>query len=369
MRRTHAALALAIAFASVASAQTLTVLTHDSFALPTALVEAFEEHTGIDVVFLPAGDAGEVVNRAILTKARPLADVLYGIDDSLLARARAEGIFEPYESPSLARVPQAYRFDADHLVTPVDVGHVTINLDLAWFDERELALPTDLDALATEPYRGLTVVENPASSSPGLAFLLTTIVRYGDPAADVPAAGSPGRSPYGDYLDYWAALRAMDVLVTDGWTDAYYTAFSRYGGDRPAIVSYATSPAAEVIFAEAPLDAAPTANLACAQCSYQQIEAVGILRGTEQRAAAQAFVEFLLSREVQEAVPSEMFVYPVVQDAALPDAFQRFAPLPAPEQVASLPSELVRAHQRRWLAEWTAVVVQGRAPDEVRRQR
>lgn len=362
-------MALGIAFASIASGQSLTVLTHDSFALPTALVEAFEEHTGIDVVFLPAGDAGEVVNRAILTKARPLADVLFGIDDSLLARARAEGIFEPYRSPSLARVPQAYRFDAEHLVTPVDVGHVTVNLDLAWFEERGLALPTDLDALASEAYRGLTVVENPASSSPGLAFLLTTIARYGDPAADVAGAGWSGGPPHGDYLDYWAALRAMDVLVTDGWTDAYYTAFSRYGGDRPVIVSYATSPAAEVIFAEAPLDTAPTANLACALCSYQQVEAVGILRGTDQRAAAEAFIEFLLSREVQEAVPLEMFVYPVALDAALPDAFQRFAPLPSPEQVASLPSELLQTHQRRWLAEWTAVVVQGRAPDEVRRQR
>ncbi|MFO7544892.1 MAG: thiamine ABC transporter substrate-binding protein [Trueperaceae bacterium] len=359
----------ALWLAPLALAQSITVLTHDSFSLPAAVVEEFERSTGIDVVFLPAGDAGEVVNRAILTKARPLADVLYGIDDSLLERARAEGIFEPYESPELQRVPEAYRFDPEFLVTPIDVGHVTVNLDLAWFEENEHPLPTDLTDLSTDFFGGLSVVENPASSSPGLAFLLATVARYGDPAAGL-APGSPGEVPaFTDYLDYWAALRDADVLVVDGWTDAYYTAFTRYGGDRPIVVSYATSPAAEVIFAETPLDEAPTANLECPQCSYQQIEAAGILAGTRQRAAAEAFIDFLLSRAVQEAIPMEMFVYPVRDDAALPDAFVRFSPLPARRYVATLPSALVQAHQRRWVSEWTAVVLQSRTPDEVRSRR
>lgn len=367
-----AAAALALWFSVLALAQSITVLTHDSFSLPTELVEEFERSTGIDVVFLPAGDAGEVVNRAILTKARPLADVLYGIDDSLLERARAEGIFEPYESPELQHVPEAYRFDPEFLVTPIDVGHVTVNLDLAWFADNGHPLPTDLTDLSTAAFAGLTVVENPASSSPGLAFLLATIERYGDPAAGLtaaPAATTAAGTVFGDYLDYWAALQDADVLVVDGWTDAYYTAFTRYGGDRPIVVSYATSPAAEVIFAETPLDEAPTANLTCPQCSYQQIEAAGILAGTQERAAAEAFVDFLLSRQAQEAIPMEMFVYPVREGAALPDAFVRFSPLPAPHNVASLQSAVVQEHQRRWLSEWTAVMLQGRSPDEVRERR
>lgn len=360
---------LTVGWTPVALAQTITVLTHDSFSLPEALVEEFERSTGIDVVFLPAGDAGEVVNRAILTKARPLADVLYGIDDSLLERARAEGIFEPYASPELQRVPEAYRFDPEFLVTPIDVGHVTVNLDLDWFAANDHPLPDDLTDLSTERYEGLTVVENPASSSPGLAFLLATIARYGDPAAGLAPRTTEEAQGFADYLDYWTALRDADVLVVDGWTDAYYTAFTRYGGDRPIVVSYATSPAAEVIFAETTLDEAPTANLSCPLCSYQQIEAAGILAGTRERAAAEAFVDFLLSREAQEAIPMEMFVYPVRDDAALPDAFVRFSPLPAPQDVASLESAVVQEHQRRWLSEWTAVVLQGRAPDEVRSRR
>jgi thiamine transport system substrate-binding protein len=361
--------ALASWLAPLALAQSITVLTHDSFSLPAALVEEFERSTGIDVVFLPAGDAGEVVNRAILTKARPLADVLYGIDDSLLERARDEGIFEPYESPELRRVPEAYRFDPEFLVTPIDVGHVTVNLDLAWFEENGHPLPDDLTDLSTQAFAALSVVENPASSSPGLAFLLATIARYGDPAAGLAPGTTEDGPAFGDYLDYWAALRDADVLVVDGWTDAYYTAFTRYGGDRPIVVSYATSPAAEVIFAETPLDEAPTANLTCPLCSYQQIEAAGILAGTRERAAAEAFIDFLLSRAVQEAIPMEMFVYPVRADAALPDAFVRFSPLPAQQDVASLDSAVVQEHQRRWLSEWTAVVLQGRSPDEVRSRR
>ncbi|HLU83667.1 MAG TPA: thiamine ABC transporter substrate-binding protein [Trueperaceae bacterium] len=342
-------------------AQKLTVLTHDSFALPEELVAEFTAATGIEVVFLAAGDAGEVVNRAILTKARPLGDLLYGIDDSLLERARGEDIFESYVSPELTRVPDALHLG--NLVTPVDVGYVVPNVDLAWFLDHDVAVPTSLDELADPLYARLTAVQNPASSSPGMAFLLATVARFGDPAAGL--AGSED-SGFEDWLDFWAAMRANGVLVTDGWTDAYYTSFTRYGGDRPLVVSYLTSPAAEVIFAETELAEPPTANLECRGCAYRQVEAIGILRGTPNREAAERFVDFMLSREVQEAIPLAMFVHPVVEDADLPPEFNSFASLADDAQVASLPSQLIQAHQARWLAQWTAVVLQGRQPAAVR---
>lgn len=346
-----------------AGAQKLTVLTHDSFALSEALVAEFTAATGIEVVFLAAGDAGEVVNRAILTKARPLGDLLYGIDDSLLERARGENIFESYVSSELTRVPVALQLD--DLVTPVDVGYVVPNVDTSWFTERGIALPVRLEELAEPRYAGLTAVQNPASSSPGLAFLLATVARFGDPAAGV--EGSAGASGgFADWLDFWAALRANDVLVTDGWTDAYYTAFTRYGGDRPVVVSYLTSPAAEVMFAETPLAAPPTANLECAGCAYRQVEAIGILRGTPNREAAERFVDFMLSRQVQEAIPLAMFVHPVVEDASLPLEFVEHATLDEGVLATTLPSAVVQANQGRWLAQWTAVVLQGRQPGSVR---
>lgn len=335
------------------SSQKLTVLTHNSFALSEEVVQMFSDETGIELEFLPAGDAGEMLNRAILTKTRPLADVLYGIDNSLLARALNEDIFEPYQSPALTRVNPRYRFDPEGYVTPVDVGFVNFSLDKAYFEAAELAPPTTLEDLTDPAYRGLTVVQNPATSSPGLAFMLTTIDHFGTEGAYT-------------WLEYWAELKNNGLQVTSGWEDAYYTAFSRYGGDRPIVLSYASSPAAEVMFAEAPLADAPTANLFCEACVYQQIEAAGILKGTKNRAAAERFIDFLLSEAVQTDIPANMFVYPVVADTPLPAEFVSYGQIPEPEEVADVPAEAIEAHLKTWLNEWTAVVEQGRAPEDVR---
>lgn len=357
-----------LVLAAAAAAQELRVMTHDSFSLPTDLVAAFEAETGIDVVFIAGGDAGEALNRAILTKDRPIADVLFGVDEGLWQRAADEGVFEPYASPSLAHVPERYVFDASGLVTPVDVGYVVPNYDVsALADAGVDAAAVTLPDLAGADLAPLTAVMNPATSSPGLVFMLATIAYFGDPEAGVePAGPEAARAGFADWLAFWDALEANGVLVTDGWTDAYYTAFSRYGGDRPIVVSYATSPAAEVIFAEEPLDEPPTANLACAGCAYRQVEAVGILAGTRAREAAEAFVEFLLSPEVQEAIPLEMFVAPVREGARVPPEFERFATLPDDAVATPLPPDVVAAHQERWLGQWTAVVMQGRDPVAVR---
>jgi thiamine transport system substrate-binding protein len=335
-----------------ASAQQVTLITHDSFALPDDLVTAFEEEHDLDLRLLSGGDAGEVVNRALLTAGRPVADALFGIDDALIAREGAPDLFAPYRAEGLSEVPEELRFAGERL-TPVTVGYVNFNLHLAGLRERGLPLPRDIAELAGPPFEQATVVSDPATSSPGLAFLLTTVARFGEGGAY-------------DWLDYWADLRDAGVRVTSGWSDAYYTAFSRYGGDRPIVLSYATSPAAEVIFAEEELDASPTANLLCERCSWRQIEAAGVLAGAERPDAAREVVDFLLSPEVQEAVPTSMFVYPARRGVPLPEAFERFAVRPSAEQTAALPAERIEAEQARWLEQWTQVVRQGRDPDEVR---
>jgi thiamine transport system substrate-binding protein len=339
---------LAVLALSIASAQTLRVLTHSSFNASEEVLQAFTEETGIAVELIEGGDAGETLNRAILTAGSPLADLLFGVDNNLLARALAADLFEPYRSPGLEHVPDAYVFDAEGFVTPVDVGFVNFNYDLAYFEDAEQEAPSDLTDLTDEAYRGLTAVMNPATSSPGLAFMLATIARFGTE---------------GDYtwLHYWADLRDNDVLVTDGWSDAYYTAFTRYGGDRPIVLSYATSPAAEVYYAEEELSEAPTANLFCEACAYRQVEGIGILRGTPNREAAERFIDFMLSSAFQQDIPLNMWVYPVSEQAELPDVF-RFAEEPSAEQVATVPSDEIEANQRTWLTEWTRVVEQGQNP-------
>ena len=356
VRRAATALAVVLAaWFGAATAQTTTLATHDSFALPEELVERLHEETGVRLRILSAGDAGEMVNRALLISPRPLADAMFGIDDALIAREGASDLFVPLsldETDAHDAVPEALRL-ADAPVVPVTVGYVAFNLDRDGLAERDLPRPHDLTDLTTPELHGATVVPDPATSSPGLSFLLATVARFGE-------GGSY------DWLDYWADLRDADVRVVAGWTEAYYTWFSRYGGDRPIVLSYLTSPAAEVIFAEEELDEAPTENLLCDRCVWRQIEAAGVLRGASDPDAARTAVEFLLSPQVQAAVPEAMFVHPVRSDVPLPEAFERHAPTPDPAQVATLPGDRIEANQARWLDQWTRVVRQGRSPDEVR---
>jgi thiamine transport system substrate-binding protein len=326
--------------APTAEPQTLNVMAHDSFAVSDDVVKSFEEANHAKVVFLQSGDAGAVLNKAILTKDAPLADVLFGVDNTFLSRALEADIFEPYESPALQDISSEFKLDASNRALPVDYGDVCINYDKAYFTERNLAVPQSLEDLTKAGYKGLLVVENPATSSTGLAFLLATIAHYGD-----------------SFPFYWQALKDNDVVVVDGWETAYYTNFSGSSGHgpQPLVVSYGTSPAAEVIFAEKPLDDAPTASILGPDTCFRQVEFVGILKGTQNRALAEKFVDFMLSKQFQEDVPMQMFVYPVNPNAVLPDAFVQYAQ--APEQTAALAPEVIAANRDQWIQAWTEVVL------------
>lgn len=332
----------AVAAAPFATAQRVVLMTHDSFAVSRDVLEAFTAETGITVELLSAGDAGAALNRAALTRARPLADVLFGVDEGLLARARAADVFEPYTSPALVDVDPAYRAIGNGLVTPVDAGFVTFNLDRGWFEATGTPWPTSLADLTDPRYGALTVVTDPATSSPGLTLLLGTIGAWGEEAA----------------FDWWAALRDAGVAVRAGWSDAYYGDFTRYGGDRPIVLSYASSPAAEVMFAEGPVDPAapPTVNLTCPACSVRQVETAGILAGTPRRAETERLIDFLLSEAFQADVPGTMFVYPVRLGTPLPDAFAAYARVPEPDELMPLPAQLDGATVDGWIARWTQVV-------------
>jgi thiamine transport system substrate-binding protein len=316
---------------------TLTLVTHDSFDVSDEVLQAFTDETGIVVTIAPAGDAGSTVNQAILTKDDPLGDVLFGVDNTFLSRALDEDLFVPYASPLLEHVPDEVILDGEHRVTPIDLGDVCLNHDVAWFDEQDVEVPTDLADLTGEDYAGLLTVMNPATSSPGLAFLLATVERFGEDG----------------YLDFCADLRDNDVLVTDGWSEAYYAEFTPHGGERPLIVSYASSPPAEVFFADDELDEAPTGVIE-ASC-FRQIEFAGILRGTEHEEAAQRLIDFLLDVPFQEDVPLTMFVFPVNEDAALPEVFVEHATVPS-DPLQLDPDEIGEGRER-WIEDWTATVL------------
>jgi len=321
------------------AATSITMLTHDSFDVSEEVLAAFTEDTGITVELLPSGDAGSMLNQAILTKGSPQGDVLFGVDSTFLSRALDEDLFLAYESPALEGVDESLVLDLEHRVTPIDTGDVCLNYDKAGLAEAGLEPPTDLADLADPAYAGTLVVENPATSSPGLAYLLATVAEFGEDG----------------WQDHWRALRANDVEVAAGWEEAYYGSFSGAAGspgDRPIVVSYASSPPAEVIFAEEPLDEAPT-GVVEGSC-YRQIEFAGILAGTEHEEAAQQLIDFLLSPTFQEDVPLNMFVYPVI-DVELPAEFVEHGA--QPQDPYLLDADVVAENRDAWIEEWTEIVL------------
>jgi thiamine transport system substrate-binding protein len=324
--------------------QTVRMMTHDSFDISEEVLNAFEEEHNAKVEVLKAGDAGVVLNQAILSKDNPLADVLYGVDNTLLSRALEADIFEPYESPLLEKIPDRLEIDDQHRALPVDYGDVCLNYDIAWFEDEELEPPTQLEDLTKPDYEGLTVVENPATSSPGLAFMLATIGHFGEEGDDT-------------WLDYWADLQANDVLVTEGWSEAYYEQFTYGGGgDRPIVVSYASSPPVEVHFAEEPFEEAPTGVVVGNGSCFRQIEFVGVLRNAQNPELARAWVDFMLGQTFQEDIPLHMFVFPANEDAALPEVFAEFAVIP--DNPISVDYTAIEANRESWIDAWTETVLQ-----------
>ncbi len=334
-------LALAVS-ACRAEPATLTVMTHDSFVASEDVIAQFEKENNVKVNFLLSGDAGSALNRAVLAKHAPLADVLYGVDNTFLSRALSEDIFEVYQSPLLADIPDEFELDAGFRALPVDYGDVCINYEKAYFEESGLALPQTLEDLTQPEYAGLLAVENPATSSPGLAFLLATVAEY----------GSEG------YLDYWQKLKDNGLVVVNDWNTAYYTNFSGSTGKgaQPMVVSYGTSPAVEVVYAGEELDESPTASLVGRNMCFRQIEFVGILKGTQKRDLAEKFVDFMLGKAFQEDIPMNMFVFPANQQAALPGEFTDYVQIP--EQPAALALDEIEANRDAWIEAWRQLMLQ-----------
>ena len=320
---------------------TLNVMTHDSFAASTSVVAAFEKANNVKVVFLKSGDAGAALNKAILTKDAPLADVFYGVDNTFLSRALDSGIYVPYASPLLAQIPVQFKLDAQNRALPVDYSDVCITYDKAYFASHNLPVPVTLEDLAKPEYKNMLVMENPATSSPGLALLMATIQHFGT----------------NGYLDYWKSLRANGVVVVDGWETAYYTNFSGSSGHgpQPLVVSYATDPAAEVVNATTPLTDSPVGSMLGAGTCFRQIEFVGILKGTRQLGLARKFVDFMLGQQFQEDMPLQMYVYPVNTTAKLPDAFVNYNQIPA--EPAALDPKVIASNRDQWIQAWTQAVL------------
>ncbi len=323
---------------------TITLVTHDSFNVSDELIANFQEESGIVVDILRAGDAGQVVNQSVLSAGNPLGDVLFGVDNTFLSRALNAEIFIPYESPLLENVDEQFILDDTFSVTPIDYGDVCLNYDIAYFEDNDLAIPTSLADLTSSDYEGLLVVENPATSSPGLAFLMATVAEFGEPSEE---------NEY-SYLDFWTDLVANETLIAEDWSTAYYGNFTQGSedGTYPLVVSYASSP--PFTYNEE-TEMATTASIVADGTCFRQIEFAGILDGTEHEQEAQQVIDWMLSVEFQQDVPEQMFVFPVNSEATLPELFAEYAQIP--DVPANLDYADIEENRDMWIQDWLETVL------------
>ncbi|MER7405260.1 thiamine ABC transporter substrate-binding protein [Streptomyces sp. NPDC000070] len=324
--------------------KTVTLVSHDSWAASKGVIAAFEKQSGYKVNVLKDGDAGRAVNKAILTKDNPQGDVFFGVDNTLLSRALDNGLFQPYQAKDSDRIKPEYRADEEqHRVTPVDTGDICVNYDKKYFADHKLDPPRSFDDLVKPQYKNLLVTENASTSSPGLGFLLGTAAKYGDEG----------------WQDYWKKLKANGVKVVDGWEQAYNEEFSgsatgkKAKGDRPLVVSYASSPPVEVVYTDPKPAAAPT-GVAQGTC-FRQVEYAGLLSNAKNTKGGKAFLDFLISERFQEDMPLNMYVYPVREGAQVPPEFVKYGP--QAKDPETMDPAKIADHRDQWVKSWTSLVL------------
>ena len=321
--------------------ESVTLLAYDSFTPSEGIFDAFTAATGTKVNVVLGGDAGELVSKAILTAGKPEGDVLWGVDNTLSSRAIEGDIFEQYTSANTTSMSDDVTslIAPDNVLTPVDTGDVCVNYDKAWFEKENIEPPASLADLIKPEYKNLLVTQNPNTSSPGLAFLLATIAKFGE----------------NSWQDYWSSLRDNGVKIVDGWTQAYTIDFSGSSGkgDYPLVVSYGSSPPAEVVFSDPPIAEPPTGVIE--STCFRQVEFAGVLRGAKSPAAARALVDYLTSEAFQTDLPLTLFVYPVNTKVELPEVFTKFAVKPL--NPLALPAKDIEENRTKWIELWTSAAL------------
>ena len=199
MKRILLAAATAALLMPAVQAQTeVRLAVHKSFSLPKDAFAAFERANDAKVSVIKAGSGNELVNKLVLSRAQPIADAVYGLDNTTVLKAKESGILAAAQPPSAAvtaALPHA---------AAVDTGYIAVNYDKAWFAKNKLPLPQSLEDLAKPQYKDLLAMPNPGLSSTGLGFLLANIQGMGEKQA----------------FDWWAKMRANGVKVTKDWSEA-----------------------------------------------------------------------------------------------------------------------------------------------------
>ena len=299
----------------------LVVYTYDSFVSEwgpgPAVTEAFEAECACTLTFVDAGDGAALLARLKLEGERTEADIVLGLDTSLIAAARETGLFAPHSVAAKYDLPVAW---TDDTFAPYDWGY------FAFVHNADLDAPANFKALADSDLK--IVIQDPRSSTPGLGLLMWVKAAYGEEAADI-----------------WAGLADNVVTVTKGWSEAYGLFLE---GEADMVLSYTTSPAYHLIAEEDGSKAAAAFD----EGHYMQIEVAGKLAASDQSELADRFLAFMVSDAFQSIIPTTNWMYPAVMpEAGLPGGFETLitpekALLIAPQEVPGLRDEALQ----EWLS-------------------
>ena len=316
---------------SAAHAQTpvLTIYTYESFAAEwgpgPAIEKAFEAECACDVNFVALDSSVGILGRVQIEGPSSKADIVLGLDTSLMATARSTGLLAPHNVSMAGRSALPVAFDDDVFV-PFDWGYFAF----VYNSETLSDVPSSMQALLDAPDDLRIVIQDPRTATPGLGLLLWVKSVYGDDAAKA-----------------WAKLEPKIVTVTKGWWDSY-SMFQE--GEADMVLSYSTSPAYHMIVEET--DKYKAADFA--EGHYMQIEVAAMLKNAPQPELAAQFMDFILSDDFQSVIPTTNWMYPAGK-AALPDAF---GSLITPSTSLLFTPQEVAASKSAWVAEWQAALSQ-----------
>ncbi|MDO5746104.1 MAG: thiamine ABC transporter substrate-binding protein [Actinomycetaceae bacterium] len=317
---------------SGAESKEVTLVTHNNFNLPKESIAAFEKESGLKLHLVQSDSGAELVNKLKLRKDNPIGDAVYGLATNDMGAVAKEGLLAPLDI-SLPEGAKTSAHPDEPNAVPIDRGDICVNIDTEYFQKKGLAEPKTLDDLTKPEYKGLFVTIN-ASDVTGFGFFAATVARYG---AD-------------GWQDYWKKLKANDVRIVPGWTEAYQEDFTQGGNDGkyPIVLSYEGSPAYTVDEA-----VTKTTTKALPDTCYQNVEYAGVLTNAKNPKNAQKVIEWLLSQSVQSQIPDNMYMYPVDSSVELPKAYQL---APQSKEASILKGSDVVENQEKWVKEWTELV-------------
>ncbi len=322
---------------------------------------AFEEYMAnkgspVSVKLVLFEDANTILTRLILEKDNPQADVVIGLDNVLVHRAKAEGVLEPYISQNVqGEIPSELitNLDPDHYLQPYDFGIISF-----WADKNRVGyLLDDSQSITLDDFRdnstlaSLLIVENPVFSSPGLGFLLWTIAVYGD--EDKGISGVLGQ---GDWKEWWKET-APYLRIVKSWGDAIDEFFAEEA-NRPIMISYGTSPSYGYCQWQDNSTWAFVSHENNRAYAWYQVEGIGLVKGASNPNMAKEFIDWFLSEDLQQHIPENQWMYPANSNVTLPQCFLESALHPNNVTILNsyIGNEAISQYLDTWLDEWEEVI-------------